>query len=404
MNIRELSFDEFHTFVSNHPLGNFYQSLEYALLKAEEGYDYEFIGYTDNHNILAASLILYKKEGNYYYGYAPRGFLVDYNSLYFLKEFTSQIKDYYKKRGFASIRINPEIAIGQLVKGEIEHNANFSFKDNLLQAGYKKLDDDMHFDYLLPRMNAIVSLDSFSLETLSKNTRNKVKKGLRKGLTLVKADVNKMDILYNFIKNKDNKDLFYYKDFYNAFNKNDSVDLFLVKVDFKKYLLNTQEYYNRELFTNNLLNNKIVDKNNTTNINAKMSSDKTLLVYKNEIAEASKHLNNDEELYIAGAMVIVYKNRITIKISGFDKDYKSFSPNYYLYYAILDYYKDNYNYADLNGITADMSENNPYHGLNRFKLGFNPKIYEYIGEYELTINNNAFTNSPKKSIFSFIKK
>ena len=45
---------------------------------------------------------------------------------------------------------------------------------------------------------------------------------------------------------------------------------------------------------------------------------------------------------------------------------------------------------DLNGITADFSKDNPYRGLNEFKLSWNPKVYEYIGEFDFIINQNKY--------------
>ena len=129
MNIRPLTVDEFNEFCQTHPLRNYYQTLNYAKLQAEQGYDYELIGYCENSTILAASLILTKKIKNSYYGYAPRGFLIDYTNYYFLKNFTNQLVDYYKKRGFAFLKINPEVAIGKLnpKTKNIEYNNNIKF-------------------------------------------------------------------------------------------------------------------------------------------------------------------------------------------------------------------------------------------------------------------------------------
>ena len=104
MFLRELSLDEFEKFSLTHFIGNFHESINYALLKTEEGFEYEFIGY-GNENIVAAALILYKKIGNTYYGYSPRGFLIDYSNEYLLAEFTKQIKEYYKKKKFTFIKI-----------------------------------------------------------------------------------------------------------------------------------------------------------------------------------------------------------------------------------------------------------------------------------------------------------
>ena len=402
MLIKEISLTEFEKFVQQNVIGSFYQSINYAMLKAEDGYDYEFIGLVDNDDLIAASLILYKRIGSYYYGYSPRGFLIDYSNYYILNEFTKLIKEYYKSKNFAFIKINPEVAIAKLNKTtkNFEYNDNYITVNNLIRCGYKKLKDNMYFEALLPRINAILNLKTFNIDTFNKNTRNKIKKGIRKGLTLELADQSKIPILYNLIKNHSDKKEFYLNNLYNVFNKNNSLDFFLVKVNFKDFLINSQNYYNYENEKNSFLNNKIIVNRSPEAINSKMNSDKALLSYKNDIAEASKYLNSVETLYVAGAMVVKYHNRISIKISGFDHTLKRYSSNYFLYFAILSYYQSKYDYADLDGITADLSKDSKYYGLNRFKLGFNPDIYEYPGEFDLVINENVYNHWLKNGILA----
>lgn len=391
MFIRELSIDEFKDFASKHFIGNFHESINYALVKAEEGFEYEFIGYGDE-AIIGGALILYKKIGSTYFGYSPRGFLIDYSNEYLLDDFTKKLVDYYKKRKFSFIKINPEIAISKLNTSNMnfEYNENYKIVDNLLNCGYKKLKNNMNFEALLPRVNAIIKLNNYDFDNLSKNTRNKVKKGIRKGLVLECVTPDKINIFYNFIKNKINKDEYYYNDFYNVFSKSSDIDLMLVKVDYKEFLINAQEAYNIELKRNALLNEKLVKNSTASIINKKMNSDKALLSYKNDIAEASKKLNTNIETYVAGALVIKYQNRVIIKISGFNKKMARFSPNYFLYYSLIKYYQKKYSYMDLNGITADLSKDNHYYGLNRFKMGFNPDVYEYIGEFDLVIDEKHY--------------
>lgn len=398
MNIRPLTVDEFNEFCQTHPLRNYYQTLNYAKLQAEQGYDYELIGYCENSTILAASLILTKKIKNSYYGYAPRGFLIDYTNYYFLKNFTNQLIEYYKKRGFAFLKINPEVAIGKLnpKTKNIEYNTNYIALDNLLRCGYKKLKNNLYFEAMLPHYMTVLPYQNFSFQNLKKNTRNKVRRGIRKGLTLEHADKYGIDIFYKLIDDKIFKDANYYKDKFNVFNQDDSIDLFLVSIDYKKYLINSQNAYEKELEFNNELNEKISRKNKANLINHKMNSDKLLLTYKNEIAEASHKINNDKEKkYIAGALVIKYDNRIKIDVAGFNPQYKSFAPNYFLYYAILDYYKNQYKYAELNGVSGDFNVDSEYYGLTRFKMGFNPQIYEYIGEFDLPIDYKKYESLTK---------
>ena len=393
MNIKELSYDEFREFAQEHYIGNYRQSINYALLKAEEGYEYEFIGYSDIEGLKAASLILYKKLDGVYYGYAPRGFLLDYANKSLLEKFTKAIIEYYDKKNFAFIKINPEIAVSKLNNnGNFENNSNYNIINNLVTLGYKKLKTNMAFEALLPRVNAIVNLNEFKPSVLRKNTRNKVRKGIRKGLTMEIAGPEKLDIFYEFIKNKRNKDEYYYKDLYNVFSKTNDIDLVLVKIDYKQGLINAQNQYNYELDNNTYLNNRLIEDPYSNIINQKMNSDKVLLTYKNDIAEAAKELNNVVDTYVAGAIIIKHQNRITIEISGFDKKMHRYSPNYFLYYAILDYYSKDYKYADLNGVTGDLSHDSKFYGLNRFKLGFNPDVYEYIGEFDLIIDKSTYNS------------
>lgn len=394
MRIKELTIQEFEDFVDKSPLGSHYQSINYALLMSEVGYDYEIIGFVDNYDqIHAASLILIKKINHIFkYGYAPKGFIIDYFNKKLLKEFTNALIEYYHKKRFIFIKINPEIAISEIntKTGEKNYNCNIEIKDTLIDLGYVKLKDNLYFESMIPRYNGIVKLKDFSLENLEKNTRNKIKRAENKGLNIEVADRSGIDILYNFIKRKRNKDAFYYKDYYNVFSKFNNIDLLLVSVDTNTYLVNAKEAYEKELEKNSKINNELIKNHSEKKLNIKMNSDRKLLSYKNDVLEATHRNNESSKIYIAGALVVKYKNRINIVISGFDKNYKRFNPNYFLHYKILEYYKKYYDFADLNGMTGDFSKNNPYYGLNEFKLGFRPKVYEFIGEYDLPINPSVY--------------
>ena len=121
-----------------------------------------------------------------------------------------------------------------------------------------------------------------------------------------------------------------------------------------------------------------------------MHSDKNLLTYKNDIMEATKGISDNKKIFLAGAMVVKHNNTATVVFSGFDNNYKRFAPNYFLYYSLIRYYKEEFDYLDLNGIVGDFKNENKYTGLNRFKIGFNPKLYEYLGELDLVIEPKSY--------------
>ena len=117
-------------------------------------------------------------------------------------------------------------------------------------------------------------------------------------------------------------------------------------------------------------------------------------------APMEKGINNGNKTYIAGALVVKHNNTASIIISGYDTNYKRFVPNYFLYYNLIKYYKDEFEFIDLNGVVGNFVYENPYSGLNRFKLSFNPLIYEYIGEYDLVIEPKSYDILLKNGILS----
>lgn len=395
MKLVELSIDKFMEYQSTHPLSSLYQTVNYAMLKAENNYDYDLLGLLDNAgNILAATLILLRPIGiKRYYGYAPRGFLIDYNNIELVRTFTDLLKEYYEGKRCIFIKLNPNLKVGtvDLNTKEIIYNEDNKIKYVLDSLEYKKLLDNLYFESQLPRFNAIVNLKDFNPEKLNKNTRNKIKKSIRKGLKFEKCGKEMIPEFYKLVKRKLGNNEHYYQDYYTVFEKNNSIDLFLVSVDYYDYLQNSQYIYNAELEKNNILNSKLVTNNNMHKLNAKMQSDKTLLSYKNDILEASKGMSEGKKLYLAGALVIRHNDTATIIFSGFNKELKRYAANYFLHYNLIKYYQNDFNYLDLNGVVGNFKEENAYTGLNRFKLGFNPIVYEYIGEYDLVLEPKNYT-------------
>ena len=394
MSIRELTIDEFNAFVRNSPLGTHYQTFNYALLMGENGFEYELVGMFNEYNQLkAASLILFKNlKMHYKYGYAPKGFILDYFNQEIVSEFAALLKNYYKKKKVVFIKINPEIAISEIDKetGLKTYNWNYNILGIMEKAGFKKLKDNLYFESILPRFSAVVSLKNYSMNSVSKNTRNKIRRAHYKGLHIELAEKSGIDILQKFIKNKRTINEYYYKDYYNVFKKDDMIDLFLVSIDSEEFLINSRELYEKELEINNRLVSLLNRENNKRNLNKKMDSDKKILNYKQDVKFATELNTKKDKVYIAGALVIKYQNRVQILMSGYDKKYKRFEANYYLHDEILKYYQKNYDYAELNGLTGDFSKENPYLGLNEFKIGFNPRIYEYIGEFDLPLNEKKY--------------
>lgn len=394
MKIVELGINEFNEYAKSHDLGNYCQTAEYAKVMGELGFNYDYIALiNEKKEIVAASLILFKKIGLFFkYAYAPRGFLLDYQDEKLIKTFIKLLKNYYQKRGYVLLKINPEVIIGKLDNktGDITPNDQNYLIDTLKNLGFKRRKEAEPFDLLLPRLTAFINLNEFKINNIDKRIRTKIKNGNQKGLILEVGTVDNIQNFFNFVKNKHNQTIEYYQNFYNIFKQNDNAELLLVKIDYEKYLESAKNKYQEELDRNAEFNEIIKTDPSDKNMNEKMNSDKNIIEYKKDLIEATEGLKNQKFAYIAGALIIKYKNRISILASGYDPNYKDLNANHFLHNEIIEKFKNDYDYLDMGGFAGDYNENSRYFGLDKFKLGFNPEIVEYIGEFDLILNQLAF--------------
>jgi len=391
--IKEITAIEFDEYAKNHVLSNFHQSSNYASLMAKSGYERLYLALKDDNNhIIGATLLLTKKIKHIFkYGYAPQGFLIDYKNDKEVRSFTNAMKQYAKDNKIIFIKINPEIATyiydHNLKKKKL---SNYSIINTLTDNGYIKLKDNIYFESMLPRFNGIIDLKKYNLNKITKKNRNKVHNAVRKGLEIETTNKNKIKDLYPFIeKKKKRRNLNYYKNYFSIFNETLDADIFLVSINYEKYLTNSKDVFEKELEHNKMVTERLFQNNTEENIKRKMESDRVLLSYKNDVINATYGLNKGNN-YIAGALCIKHNNHVHIVISGYDELYSYMNPNYFLHNEIINYYKNNFDYLDLNGLTGDFTITNPYYGLNEFKLGFKPTVYEFIGEFDLVVNETIY--------------
>ena len=399
MKVVSLTPQQFHEFASTHPLNNYMQTQKYALVMADYGYSYDFIGYADGGTIVAATLLLSKTiTGKTKYGYAPKGFLVNYYDENVVKNFLKDLREYYFRQDYVFIKFNPEIIIGNTDKAhkyQMTYNGNVRIIDVLKELNVKRRLEIKEFDLIEPKVNAYIDLKNFNIKNIDRSFRKKIKKCINSGMSLTLGDVREMDTLYPFLKTK--RPIAYYRTFYNAFSKDNSVDLLFVKIDFEKRLTLIRTRYEKEQIKNDEYNLLIQKEPTPGNLNKKMSSDKKLEAYKESIIKATESLKKGKEAIVAGAIVVKHFNRVSIIASGYSNEYKYLNPNHFLHYAIIERYKPYFNYLDMNGMTGKFEEETKYKGLDEFKKKWNPTIFEFIGEFDLICSTNTFKRLIKTS-------
>ena len=392
MIIKEISKDIFDEFAKNHLLYNQYQTSNYATIKQKQEYEIVYIGGYKNNILVCASMILFKQIApTIKYGYAPRGFLIDYYDKNLMQEFTKALKSYYLLKNIAFIKIDPEIiySVVDPIKNTKKIN---SVSDKLISfmssLGYQKLKSSLYFDSMMPVYNPIIDLSEFRLTNLNESVITEIKKSDLFGLKFRKGTEKDIETLFSFVKDKKNRTQAYYSEYYNSYNKTNNIDLFVLEIDYSVYLKILQKNYEEETLKNEIINKDFLLNSTDTNLfTKKMDSDKTLSDIKNEITEVTKVVRDNNYIPVASALVTKFNKRVTININGWNKNFAYLNSKLYLFYNIIYHYKrEKYDFIDMDGITADFTENNPYKSLNDFKLKFNPTIYEYIGEFDLVIN------------------
>lgn len=417
MYIKELTNSEFNNFTDSFIDSSIYQTSEYGFIMNTQNYTSIFLGLMDDlDKIQAASLILIEKNQMFKYAYAPKGFLIDYNNKFLVEEFTRLIKEYLNKKKVMAIKINPMI-----VKSSYDYRTNLTHTNPYFegQLEFLKSLDYYHlgfnnlFESFKPRYNAIIDLNkpiTTLFGNMNKNFKTKVKGADKNGVRIIKGTENELDYLYDQVKNKYPRDKKYFEDVLYFLKKRNMLDYFYGKLDTNIYLINVQKRYQRQIDICNKLNNKLfknVGKNNNKIINNKIFEENKLNELKNELVYATKLLKENPEGVILATMLITkYRDEVTIFMDGYNKDFKRLNAKHLMTWKLIEKYsKEKYKRFNLGGMTNPRIDNNKYNGLNEFKLSFNARCIEYIGDLELVTSPtlyNLYRNS--KPIRYILKK
>ncbi len=409
MKIITLSEEQFHEFSENHKYGSLYQTVSYAKVMKQEGYDYHLLGFINNSNeLIGATMVLFKRIFlNYKMAYAPFGFLVDYSNNDLVEELTNKLKKLLLKQKFIYLKINPKIHCSERDrKGNIlSYNPEMNDILEILQRnGYIHNGFNNFFENEKPRWNAVVKLTASNdrlYKNLSKQTRNKISKAMRHGIEIYEGTEKDLDILYEFIKKKHKRSLKYYRNILKEFHED--AKIYLAKINTESYVKKSKEEYEAELEINEQMNEELQNasrkgKDITRIINKKMESDKKLSKCQNNLVQATNYFSNyPDGLIVGGLLAIKYQNGMNLIIEGFNPKYRSFNPNYLLKWEIIKKLNlEEYKYFNLNGIVGEFREKNKYSGLNEMKLGYNASAMEYIGEFDLIINKTVYNIYQKR--------
>ena len=391
MILKKIDEKTYEKFVSSSNLSSFYQSVEWYHLKLDEGKHCELLGLYEEDNLVGVSLIIYVKIlKKYYYAYASRGFIYDYSNL---EEFVVSLKEYFKGKAIF-VKIDPPIILNLYDKsGEKEFKLeNRQLIERLKYVGFIHHGFNMAFECEQFRFVHKIKLESSydeQVKLMSKSTRKNIELAKFRGVNIKTVDKNELNEVLKFLNMSSDRKHFssLSKKFYERLldNFKDNIKLYLVYIDKKEYINNLDEKIKEE---KNKLNDLKI-KMEHDNIGRKLKKEEELI--NNAIKKYIEELKDAQKLkditYIAAMVIITKYNEVVSFASGMDNLYRKFNPKYVMYPKMInDAINEKLEYVNFLGVKNIFDKNAPDYGMYEVKKGFGGKTVEYIGEFDLPIN------------------
>lgn len=402
MKIITLNPKQFDEYSKKHKYRNYFQTSQYANTIATQGFKVHYLGILDKTNkLIGATLIIYKDMFmNKKIAYAPRGILFDYTNPENVKLLAKKLIHVLGKQNFIILRMDPYIPATVRNKNGKIININNDINNimlNLKNAGFKYKGQNKFFENEKNRFEGLVLLNNDIRDiykSFSKRIKHKINRASKAGITIHKDSEKNINELFEFIKNKTSMPKEYYINLINNFKNN--CNLYYAILNSDSFVISAKERYENEIEHNNQIAEKI--QNSTTKnipkklLNSKMESDKLINTYKNDLIKATDLLKKyPKGIIIGGALTIDFDKISYLIIDGYDQSYTNLNSNYLIRWYIINESKNKeFKYFNMGALVGEFQKKNPYSNLNKMKLDYNAIPTEYIGEFDLILNNFSY--------------
>ena len=393
--IENVEINRYREFESNHKKSHFLQSYEWGLFcKSAKGQVPCYVGMEDeNGNLVATCLILLRKTPfGFSYGYAPRGFILDYNNKDIIKEFTTYLKEYMKNNKIIYIKFDPDIKYQDIDENGNKIDGgenNYELYDYMLSLGYKHTGFYRLYEGNQPRYTFRIDLKKPWEEVEAKFNKSFMKSVKRSySYNLIVDNDIKVDDFYRLLQSNSSKDDFdpHSLEYYKIFSEEMSKD-------------NNMKYFNISIRPKELLEN-ISKEIDALNKELEVSKKKEVDI-KNKISRLEKEkevfskIDKDEVCICSLICTYTKTHAWSLYIGSDDLANFTFAVTRSYYEAIKDAYNNGYEFFDLFGTPGDP--NTKYKNLAKlhdFKRKFGDEYIEFIGEFDLVNNKLLYKMLP----------
>ncbi|MEG2726714.1 MAG: peptidoglycan bridge formation glycyltransferase FemA/FemB family protein [Bacilli bacterium] len=396
-NIDKYEYEEF--VLSNIYKSHFLQSYLWGEFSyKDKGLIPHYVGIKDGNKIVCATLLLEKKLPlGFSYLYAPRGYVMNMFDEVLLREFTTNIVDYFKSKKVIFIKIDPDIIMSSFDKNDKENIINYNWKDvynSLLSMGYRHLGFTKNFESSQPRYTFRINMDRpfTDIESdFSKSLKQRIRKAEDYECKVSIGNKDNIKDFYNLMLITENRkgiinhNLKYYEDLYDIFNKENKCNIFLCSINMSKLIDKCNKVIGEidEKLYNLSKIEKLVDSQKVRKSDLESRRIKTI----NEIKEYTLYKETyGNEIILNADFVVEYGNKAWGLYAGNHDILTELNSNYLIYKTHIKYYYDKgIKVYDLFGTIGDLS-NKSLIGIHEFKKKFGGDYIEFTGEYDYVLN------------------
>lgn len=376
---------EFNEFTYNHDHGTFFQTSNWAEVKKE--WDPLYTGVYDGEQLVGVCLVLKRHLFlNYSILYAPRGPVLNYENNELIEYYLEQLKTVAKQHKAISLTIDPYLIRGEYpMVDAMADKVEIEYDDSLVslfeQSDYKHTGFVLDLrDSFQPRFTPYIDLVDTEDYKKSKGYREGLK-ALRKDVQIERGGLELTERLHAMIsltedyKNINLRGTEYFNRLVNEFK--DDCLITIAYLDFEEGLKNSEERLE-----------DIIERldNPTLKKGRRNEYENQKRVFEKDIEFMKEQLKKYKRKDIAALIGLKNGTKSELLYAGMDRDFQKYAGSYVNYVDAIDWSQE----KGVNLVSFGGNSGMFNHGIDKFKVNFDPTITEYLGEF--TFVNKRFVN------------
>lgn len=374
-----LSTYEHDRFVTESSQTNLLQSSAWAKIKDQ--WDNERLGfYRDNTLVAVASLLIQPLPLGFTMIYIPRGPIMDYEDKELVAFVMASLKKVAKSKRALFIKFDPSLFVTQnLIDQETKVNETTMAIAQHLQdigADWTGLTMDLA-ENIQPRFQANIYKEDFTEDQLSKSTKQAIRTARNKGISIIHGGTELLEDFASLMKKTEARKnihlrgIDYYEKLLTTYPESSYITL--STLDLPERLANLT----KQLEKNKSDSEKFTEKTKPGKIENNKQEYKRL---QEEITFLQEKVDDGlKQVPLSGTLVLEFGNTSENIYAGMDEDFRRYQP------AILTWYETANHAFERGAVWQNMGgiENDLDGGLYHFKSKFNPRIEQFVGEFNL---------------------